>query len=317
MQHLLDDLDGIVWVVRCCGRGIHVRVGRHRRLLGHEPQRLARGCRVPNAPAPRRGPGSRRRRVRARRLERRGLRSSPTACGRPTDRGDGSATSVTPRSASSAIVTRDPGTDGRGDSRSSNRHPRIASAASSSTCPRSSTSRSCLPAESAGRMLYVSPQVRELLGFTQEEWLGDPIAWARQLHPEDRDRVRAIYERIETTGEPFRAEYRMYARDGSVRWFRDEAHRRPRRCRLADVLAGRDVRRDGAARNGRARRCVGGALPHARRADPGHRLPRGRRRRRHAGRLHQLPGRIVARDHAGRVDRGLRRLDGGDPPRRP
>ena len=68
--------------------------------------------------------------------------------------------------------------------------------------------------ESAGRMLYVSPQVHEVLGFTQDEWLGDPTAWARQLHPEDRDRVRAIYERIETTGEPFRAEYRMYARDG-------------------------------------------------------------------------------------------------------
>ena len=78
-------------------------------------------------------------------------------------------------------------------------------------------------AEGAGRMLYVSPQVHELLGFTQDEWLGDPTAWARQLHPEDRDRVRAIYERIETTGEPFRAEYRMYARDGSVRWLRDEA----------------------------------------------------------------------------------------------
>ena len=81
-----------------------------------------------------------------------------------------------------------------------------------------------LPAgESAGRMLYVSPQVREVLGFTQDEWLGDPTAWARQLHPEDRNRVREIYEGIETTGEPFRAEYRMYARDGSVRWLRDEA----------------------------------------------------------------------------------------------
>jgi len=81
-----------------------------------------------------------------------------------------------------------------------------------------------LPAgHDAGRMLYVSPQVHDLLGFTQEAWLGDPTAWARQLHPEDRERIRAIYERIETTGEPFRAEYRMFARDGSTRWVRDEA----------------------------------------------------------------------------------------------
>jgi PAS domain S-box-containing protein len=74
-----------------------------------------------------------------------------------------------------------------------------------------------------GRMLYVSPQVEDLLGFTQEEWLADPIAWSRQFHPEDRDRVRAIYEEVERTGGPFLAEYRMFARDGSVKSFRDEA----------------------------------------------------------------------------------------------
>ena len=78
-------------------------------------------------------------------------------------------------------------------------------------------------AASAGRMLYVSPQVHEILGFSQEEWLADPIAWSRQFHPEDRERVRGVYERIERTGEPFRAEYRMFARDGSIKWFRDEA----------------------------------------------------------------------------------------------
>ncbi len=81
-----------------------------------------------------------------------------------------------------------------------------------------------LPAgDTAGHMLYVSPQVSDVLGFAQDEWLADPTAWARQLHPEDRDRIRETYEQIEATGEPFRAEYRMYARDGSIRWVRDEA----------------------------------------------------------------------------------------------
>ena len=79
-----------------------------------------------------------------------------------------------------------------------------------------------LPAEGQpGGLRYVSPQVEWLLGFAPHEWLADPLAWARQLHPDDRDRVRATYDRIERTGEPFRAEYRMFARDGSVRWFRD------------------------------------------------------------------------------------------------
>jgi PAS domain S-box-containing protein len=75
----------------------------------------------------------------------------------------------------------------------------------------------------AGRMLYVSPQVLDLLGFTQREWMSDPATWSRQLHPDDRERVREAYERAERTGGRFRAEYRMFARDGSLRWFRDDA----------------------------------------------------------------------------------------------
>jgi PAS domain S-box-containing protein len=74
-----------------------------------------------------------------------------------------------------------------------------------------------------GRMLYVSPQVEEILGFPPREWIDDPLAWARQFHPDDRMRVRQEYERIESTGGPFQAEYRMYTRAGDIRWFRDEA----------------------------------------------------------------------------------------------
>jgi PAS domain S-box-containing protein len=74
-----------------------------------------------------------------------------------------------------------------------------------------------------GEMLYVSPQVQEILGFSPEEWLADPIAWARQFHPEDRARIREEYDRIERTGGPFHADYRMYTRTGEIRWFRDEA----------------------------------------------------------------------------------------------
>ena len=74
-----------------------------------------------------------------------------------------------------------------------------------------------------GQMLYVSPQVEEILGFPPEQWIEDPAAWARQFHPDDRMRVRQEYERIERTGGPFQTEYRMYARDGDIRWFRDEA----------------------------------------------------------------------------------------------
>lgn len=35
---------------------------------------------------------------------------------------------------------------------------------------------------------YVSPQIEAMLGFTQEEWLNDPVRWYRQIHPDDRGR---------------------------------------------------------------------------------------------------------------------------------
>ena len=70
---------------------------------------------------------------------------------------------------------------------------------------------------------YVSPQVKELLGFTPREWLADSTLWLRHVHPEDRDLVLAEEQRLRETGESFLAEYRMLARDGRVLWFRDES----------------------------------------------------------------------------------------------
>src|SRR5260370_3155975 len=48
--------------------------------------------------------------------------------------------------------------------------------------------------ESIGE-LYVSPQIVTMLGFTQEEWLNDPVLWYRQLHPEDRERWHREFAR--------------------------------------------------------------------------------------------------------------------------
>ena len=79
------------------------------------------------------------------------------------------------------------------------------------------------PDDQPGRMLYVSPQVLHLLGFTPEEWVSDPTAWARQVHPEDRERVRGIHDHAATGEGTFVADYRMLTRDGRVRWFHDEA----------------------------------------------------------------------------------------------
>jgi two-component system sensor histidine kinase UhpB len=71
--------------------------------------------------------------------------------------------------------------------------------------------------------LYFSPQIEELLGFSQAEWLADPELFRKRLHPDDRERVMAELARSHASGEPFISEYRLLARDGSAVWFRDEA----------------------------------------------------------------------------------------------
>jgi PAS domain S-box-containing protein len=79
--------------------------------------------------------------------------------------------------------------------------------------------------EMASRSLttYVSPQINALLGYDPEECISDPEHWIKILHPDDKERVLAEDSRTNETGEPFRMEYRQFAKDGSVVWVRDEA----------------------------------------------------------------------------------------------
>ena len=69
---------------------------------------------------------------------------------------------------------------------------------------------------------YVSPQVRQLLGYGQEEF-GDPGLWTRLVHEDDYDRVMAEWAACERGDVAFRSEYRMYTHDGRTVWVRDEA----------------------------------------------------------------------------------------------
>ena len=71
--------------------------------------------------------------------------------------------------------------------------------------------------------VYISPQVRPLLGFTPEEWLADPGFWIRQLDPEDRDRVVEEVRQRNRSGDPFFLEYRIRAKDGRTVWVRNSA----------------------------------------------------------------------------------------------
>jgi PAS domain S-box-containing protein len=71
--------------------------------------------------------------------------------------------------------------------------------------------------------VYVSPQIEALLGFTQEEWIGDPALWLRQIHPEDREVLRRGLARACATGDPFAGMCRAFTRDGRMVWIHGEA----------------------------------------------------------------------------------------------
>jgi PAS domain S-box-containing protein len=70
---------------------------------------------------------------------------------------------------------------------------------------------------------YMSPQYEAMLGYPPEKEILDEEHWLRMLHPDDRERVLAEELRTDETGEPYRIEYRLIARDGRVVWVHDEA----------------------------------------------------------------------------------------------
>ena len=67
--------------------------------------------------------------------------------------------------------------------------------------------------------------MRQLLGYTLEEWDADPDLWEKTLHATDRSRVLRDEERHLTMaiGTPWVSEYRLLSRTGEVVWVRDRA----------------------------------------------------------------------------------------------
>ncbi len=71
--------------------------------------------------------------------------------------------------------------------------------------------------------VYISPQVEALLGYSPQEWKNDPRLWRSLIHPEDRQRAEEADRLHYESGRPLVSEVRLFARDGGIRWIRDEA----------------------------------------------------------------------------------------------
>jgi PAS domain S-box-containing protein len=74
-----------------------------------------------------------------------------------------------------------------------------------------------------GEWLYVSPQIEQILGYAQREWLEHPHPQGSFTHPDDLPLVTAEEERSHASGEPFEMEYRIRRADGTWVWLHDEA----------------------------------------------------------------------------------------------
>lgn len=74
---------------------------------------------------------------------------------------------------------------------------------------------------------YISPQITSIFGYSPSEWQR-PDFWKERVHPHDRAWVLELAERTRATGEPFIAEHRYLAKDGSVVWVLEQATMRER-----------------------------------------------------------------------------------------
>src|SRR5262245_575707 len=76
--------------------------------------------------------------------------------------------------------------------------------------------------EPVGKMLYVSPQVQQVLGYTPREWLAQPNAWRESLHPDDRERILEIVQVPMMERASLSMEYRLRSKDRRWVWLRDD-----------------------------------------------------------------------------------------------
>jgi diguanylate cyclase (GGDEF)-like protein/PAS domain S-box-containing protein len=79
------------------------------------------------------------------------------------------------------------------------------------------------PVDENQSSIYVSPQVTELLGLSQQEWLDDPYCWRHHVHPEDEARAWDEYVEAYRNGRSLSHEYRMVHEDGHVVWVSEQA----------------------------------------------------------------------------------------------
>lgn len=68
---------------------------------------------------------------------------------------------------------------------------------------------------------FISDQVRNILGYSPEEWLADPAFWQNHIHPDDREQAVRYCHRETRELRNHTFDYRMLRADGSLVWIKD------------------------------------------------------------------------------------------------
>ncbi len=92
-----------------------------------------------------------------------------------------------------------------------------------------------------GTRRYVSPSVKDMLGWTPEEFAAQR---GELLHPDDRELVRGVLARLRVTGTPELVRYRVRNRAGEYRWLEAMGKLAPSPDRQGDietVYSARDI----------------------------------------------------------------------------
>ena len=74
----------------------------------------------------------------------------------------------------------------------------------------------------SGQLMFISPQVKKLLGYTSTEFLSNPSLWFSLLHPDDIEKVKDMTMALIESGEAVTRIYRMKQKEtGKYLWLED------------------------------------------------------------------------------------------------
>jgi diguanylate cyclase (GGDEF)-like protein/PAS domain S-box-containing protein len=70
-------------------------------------------------------------------------------------------------------------------------------------------------------VVYVSPQIEEILGYSTADW-EEGYRWIERIHPDDFPLLEKYYQEMLVSGEHYALEYRVLSSEGKVVWLRDQ-----------------------------------------------------------------------------------------------